>query len=330
MLGLLSFKRVSSLISSKATTFSSSSSRVHSLPYKTISSISKPTPQNQVLFNPFHHYSLVPWRSSSQPSLAGKLLSLPVLVKQFWYFTTLNTHYFKVSGKTLLGYCRVWTFLRVRAQVDPKPGVKLGSVFDLLWNRWRSMFKLIKGSDIILGLIIINVAVLLMWGIADNKFMINHFTISVDNFINGRVHTLITSAFSHTSPGILISNMIGLATFGINLERIFGPAYLLKLYLAGAISGSLIHLVYHAFLAFSSKGANGAVCAIMMLGILLFPRATVYVNFVLPVPATLVVSLLLDYVNKEIGNSHISGSADLGGAVVAAIEWSRIRKGRFF
>lgn len=38
--------------------------------------------------------------------------------------------------------------------------------------------------------------------------------ISLDNFKSGRLHTLITSAFSHIDGGHLIANMIGLYVFG--------------------------------------------------------------------------------------------------------------------
>jgi len=44
------------------------------------------------------------------------------------------------------------------------------------------------------------------------------FQISVDNIKSGRVHTLITSAFSHINSGHIISNMIGLYFFGNNVR----------------------------------------------------------------------------------------------------------------
>ncbi|KHN18373.1 hypothetical protein glysoja_006786 [Glycine soja] len=64
-------------------------------------------------------------------------------------------------------------------------------------------------------------------------------------------------------------------------------------------------------------GASGAVNAVMLLDIFLFPKATLYLNFFVPVPAVL------------LGNSQISASAHLGGAAVAAIAWAGVRKGRF-
>ncbi|TYH13203.1 hypothetical protein ES288_A06G125400v1 [Gossypium darwinii] len=61
----------------------------------------------------------------------------------------------------------------------------------------------------------------------------------LDNFKSGRLHTLITSAFSHIDIQHIVSNMIGLYFFGYN-------------FLARAIGGSVFYLVHHAFLAKSS------------------------------------------------------------------------------
>ena len=127
------------------------------------------------------------------------------------------------------------------------------------------------------------------------------------------------------------------------IGRIFGPEYLLRLYLAGAMGGSVFYLVHHAFLAKGQAtrmmdpsrtpglGASGAVNAIMLLDIFLNPKATLYFDFIIPVPAMLLGIFLIgkDILRIIEGNSHISGSAHLGGAAVAAIAWARLRRGRF-
>ncbi|CAK7323227.1 unnamed protein product [Dovyalis caffra] len=113
------------------------------------------------------------------------------------------------------------------------------------------------------------------------------------------------------------------------IARIFGPEFLLKLYLAGAIGGSVFYLLHHGFMALSLKGqgmwvrdpsrtpglgASGAVNAIMLLDIFLNPRATLYFNFIIPVPAILLGIFLIgkDMLRILEGNSNISGSAHLG------------------
>ncbi|KAF2282976.1 hypothetical protein GH714_043295 [Hevea brasiliensis] len=174
----------------------------------------------------------------------------------------------------------------------------------------RLWFNRVSADNMVFGLVCANVAVFMLWQIVDKNFMVNNFMVSLENFISGRVHTLITSAFSHVDARHIVSNMIVLYFFGTKIGRTFGSEYLLKLYLAGAVGGSLFHLVYHAFIALSSTkvklvipypfGASGAINAIMLLDIFLNPRSTIYLDFIIPVPAVL------------LGNSNISVSAHLG------------------
>lgn len=63
------------------------------------------------------------------------------------------------------------------------------------------------------GLMGANVAVFLAWR-GDARFMLRHFTTSWDAVREGRLHTLVLSAFSQRDTWHLISNMIGLYFFG--------------------------------------------------------------------------------------------------------------------
>ncbi|MED6139592.1 RHOMBOID-like protein 12, mitochondrial [Stylosanthes scabra] len=190
-------------------------------------------------------------------------------------------------------------------------------------------------------LIIANVAVSLLWRIADKNFMENNFAISLDNFKSGRFHTLITNAFSHMDIDHILTNMFGLFFFGPPIGRLFGPEYLLKLYLAGAVVGSIFYLLHQAYKSQTSKdlgsvnhsrnmalGASAAVNAIVLLYVFLFPHATIYKEFGFRFPAYVMGAIYIgnDMPNMLKEDSNISGSAHLGGAVVAAIAWARIRK----
>ncbi|KAJ8773158.1 hypothetical protein K2173_028335 [Erythroxylum novogranatense] len=274
---------------------------------------------------------------SSNSSFSRKFHSFPSIPLRLKFFlsNSSKTH-FGILNRSVTD-CKVG-FYRVRF---PR-----GYSFGSYGRHWRSWFNQLGSNEVVLGLIIANVAVFLLWRIADQRFMMRNFMISVDNIKSGHFHTLITSAFSHIDVEHIISNMVGLYFFGTNIARNFGPEYLLKLYLAGAIGGSVFYLVHHAFMAASSKGqgmwtrdpsrtpglgASGAVNAIMLLDIFLNPGATLYFDFIIPVPAMLLGIFLIgkDILRIIEGNSNISGSAHLGGAAVAAIAWNRIRKGRF-
>lgn len=209
---------------------------------------------------------------------------------------------------------------------------------------WRSWFQMPTAENAVWGLIITNVGVFLLWRVANHQFMLKNFAISLDNFTSGRVHTIITSAFSHFELGDLISHLLGVYFFGMSVAREFGPEFLIKLYLAGALAGSLCYLVYNVFIAASTKGqqmwyqdlsrtpgsgASGAVNAIVLLYIYLFPKSTIYLELFIPVPAIVLGILLIGHDMWRINQgdkSHISG---LGGAIAAAVVWSRLRRGRF-
>lgn len=201
-------------------------------------------------------------------------------------------------------------------------------------------------SEMLWGLIIANVAVFMSWRYADPEFMRKHFMVSLDGCRNMGMYTMITSGFSHADAGHLIFNMIGLYFFGSNIGRIFGPGVLLGLYLKGAFVGSAFFLMHQKYLEKSSKkkqmfgvghskdsamGASGAVNAIMLLDMFLFPKSVVLLEFFIPVPAIL---LGVFIIGKDVwriveGDTEVSGAAHLGGAAVAAWSWLRISRGRF-
>ncbi|KAL7153069.1 hypothetical protein ABFS83_04G140500 [Erythranthe nasuta] len=238
---------------------------------------------------PFYHHSTLPhchiWKSYTHNGVSGMIRN--------------RFH----SGSALYRSAFANTLLKGRSKFPVKIHTRsFFRSFDSQYGGWRSNFRRLTTDGVVLGLIVTNVAVFLLWRIARPQFMVNNFMISVDNFTSGRIHTLITSAFSHTDMWHLISNMVGLYFFGTSIGRSFGPEYLLKLYLSGAIAGSIFYLAYHALIAplFQSNqmlftdpskipglGASGAVNAIMLLDIFLFPSKTLYLDFIIPVPAIL-------------------------------------------
>lgn len=292
-----------------------------------------------------HHHGFSRFTTSSQTlqqaptKCSMKVLSNPVLLKQVLSNALLNL---KFPSKFLVDHGE-FGFLRAQFR---RQSFQFNQPISYQ-KTWQSQFRRRLTSDgVVIGLIVTNVAVFLLWRVADRKFMMQNFMVQLDNFKSGRFHTMITSAFSHNEVGHIVSNMIGLYFFGKSIGQSFGPEFLLKLYLAGAFVGSAFFLLHHAFLASSSKdrrmfepdhskthalGASGAVNAIMLLDIFLFPTKTVYLELIIPVPAILLGIFLVGHDVMRIlkGDSKISGSAHLGGAAVAAIAWARLRKGRF-
>ncbi|XP_077224134.1 RHOMBOID-like protein 12, mitochondrial isoform X1 [Tasmannia lanceolata] len=268
------------------------------------------------------------WRSQnlSSQKISGFFLT-PLVVKQM----ISNTHLLIRRESFLDSGVRLFrTRISQFKQLLPLGG-----------NYGRSFMP--NAVDVVLILIAVNVAVFILWRTADPIFMMNNFAVSIENIASGRFHTLVTSAFSHVKLSHLFSNMFGLYFFGSNIGHQFGPKFLVKLYLAGAIAGSICFLAHMAFLIASSKdtrtfylspkiitglGASGALNSIILLHIFLFPKATHYVNLIIPVPAMLLGALLIgtDIWRMLEGDSHIAGSAHLGGTLVAVLVWARIKK----
>ncbi|XP_010428384.1 PREDICTED: rhomboid-like protein 17, chloroplastic isoform X2 [Camelina sativa] len=208
---------------------------------------------------------------------------------------------------------------------------------------WKSWFN--GANGVVLGLIIANAAVFTMWWVSgeDREWMLSTYS-----FASGRVHTLITSGFSHIGTSHIIFNMVGIYYFGTRIARTLGPFYLLKLYFAGALGGSIFFLSPHAILAtlkgegvviedqsnlpISQLGAEGPVYAITLLDMFLYPKVTTYFGLMLRAPVmTGILHLglnMLPILEGEL-NSIASSSGQMGGVVVAAMAWARIRKGRF-
>jgi membrane associated rhomboid family serine protease len=133
----------------------------------------------------------------------------------------------------------------------------------------------------------VNVGVFLMWKVYP-FFMQRHFMYYYENVRSGRLHTLVTNSFSHFNFFHLLVNMIGIYFFGQTIERYYGPKMFIYLYLAGALGGSLLMLLRDMTNAWKSPpalGASTATFALTTFFILRHPNETIYLYFLIPVPA---------------------------------------------
>ncbi|PWA92468.1 rhomboid-related intramembrane serine protease family protein [Artemisia annua] len=167
--------------------------------------------------------------------------------------------------------------------------------FEQLFNYTESHVKRIAETHhVLIGLIVANVGVHLLWKVVDNKFMCQNFLLKLDDFKSGRFHTMITYAFSQIEGLELLTCASCLCLFGKGIGDKFGPKILLKLYLAGAFAGSTFFLAHKAFQALSSKnkgiserdpskvagrGAVAALKAVMMFRLIIFLREKIHNKF---------------------------------------------------
>ncbi|MBT4792714.1 MAG: rhomboid family intramembrane serine protease [Halobacteriovoraceae bacterium] len=120
-------------------------------------------------------------------------------------------------------------------------------------------------------------------------FMINNFLVSWTGLTEGRIWTLITSAFSHNMLFHLFINVYIFFGFGMLVENVIGSKRFLKFYLVAGALGSLAHSVVSSFLLNNSDlpalGASGAVAGVVILFSFMFPKEKILIFGIIPIPA---------------------------------------------
>ncbi|KAL8111141.1 RHOMBOID-like protein 12, mitochondrial [Apium graveolens] len=282
---------------------------------------------SKIKTNPLQYSTATLTNAPAKPKIYFEFLSNPVLLNKIFQRSNAML---KAQNKGILDF--KWVFSRsYSSQKCPHYSSSYNSL-----SSFRKWLQKTDPHNLVRGLIAANIAVFLLFRKASSQFKRENFMISLDNLKSGRLHTLVTSAFSHMDGGHLISNMIGLYIFGKRIGRAFGPEILLKLYLAGALVGSVFHLVYHAYKNPSKSkqmgdmspssmpglGTSGAVTAIMLLDLYLTPKMLI---IGLPCPVFLLgIYLIMNDMSRIIeGDTRVSRSAHLGGAAVA---WALCRK----
>lgn len=141
----------------------------------------------------------------------------------------------------------------------------------------------------------------------------------------------ITSGFLHDQDDIwhIIGNMFVLWMFGRDVEGVYGKREFLRFYMTTLVISSVAwalwtHQVQPNSGLFRSYGASGAVAGVLTLFILHFPRRTLLLFFVIPVPAWLVGvflvgSDLMGEISRDYSKGGIAHSAHLAGVAFALI-----------
>jgi membrane associated rhomboid family serine protease len=131
-------------------------------------------------------------------------------------------------------------------------------------------------------------------------------------------YRLITSGFLHLNGWHLLMNMASLYFFGPLIERIFGAAQFLAIYLGAIVGGNLLALYAHRNHEYRALGASGGVAGIIFAFVLLFPGGSIGVYFLpIGIPAWLyaIAFLLISFYGMQRGLSNVGHDAHLGGAL---------------
>jgi membrane associated rhomboid family serine protease len=132
---------------------------------------------------------------------------------------------------------------------------------------------------------------------------------------------VVTYAFMHGSFGHLFFNMIGLWTFGQELERLWGPKRYIQFYAASLLSAAAVQLLITWLMnsPYPTLGASGALFGLLLAFGMLFPNRQVML-IIPPIPLkakTLVIGygaleLFFGVTGTQEGVAHF---AHLGGMV---------------
>lgn len=208
-------------------------------------------------------------------------------------------------------------------------------------------FHLRKPGTIIGWIILINVVVYLADGFmaAEKVHTLEGVAVSASHPVNDALalHAsdlarpwlwwrLLTYGFAHDSyPAIghILFNMLGLFFLGPPIEQRYGKREFLRLYLALIVFSGLIWASVALLRGVPPHvgvvGASGAVVGVVLLFALNYPRQTVYLYMLFPVPAwvigvVIVLADLYGALNPARG-MHIAVEAHLAGAALAILYW---------
>jgi membrane associated rhomboid family serine protease len=147
--------------------------------------------------------------------------------------------------------------------------------------------------------------------------------LSIPLVLHGQVWRLLTYAFLHSTGNIwhIAMNMLFLYWFGRQVEEQLGRWEFLAFYLAGVVAAALAY-VGAGLLGlmppnFPAVGASGGVMAVLVLAAFYYPRQTIYLFFVIPVPiwAFAVGLVAIDlFTLLSDRHSQVATAAHLGGA----------------
>lgn len=162
----------------------------------------------------------------------------------------------------------------------------------------------------------------------------DYFSINVVGFVFHQCFWQpLTYMFMHGNIQHLFFNMLGLLFFGMQVERALGSKEFVMMYLVvGVLSGLFSVGVYYALGAYmvsqgmypytylvSLVGASGAIYGILLAYAVIFPRSRIFVWFVIPVPAPILVIAyaVIEFVSQFTGSSNVAHQTHLAGFAFA-------------
>jgi membrane associated rhomboid family serine protease len=145
-----------------------------------------------------------------------------------------------------------------------------------------------------------------------------------DVFERGWLWQPVTYMFLHGGLFHILFNLLGIWMFGVELERMWGTPYFVKLYavsgLGAAATMLLLGLFSQQMYTAATVGASGAFFGLLLAYGLVFPHRPILMFFLFPVPARYAVMIfgaIAFLFTTEASTSRTAHGAHLGGLVAA-------------
>lgn len=183
------------------------------------------------------------------------------------------------------------------------------------------------GGDwtMVTNIVFVTVAFYIANMFSSNSWLENHMALSVDTLTHPlEWYRFLAYGFAHDPHNVwhILGNMFILWMFGRSVEAVYGRKEFLWLYLVMIVISGLAWALGERFSspnAASVVGASGAVAGMVVLFALNFPKQTVLLGFILPIPAWVmaVMLVLFDIAGAVKNQGHVAFTAHLAGAAFA-------------
>lgn len=181
--------------------------------------------------------------------------------------------------------------------------------------------------------LIIGITVFVSWRAFDNsalfeKLLNNPYRIKHQK----QYYRLLSHALIHADWMHLLFNMYVFYSFGLIMESVFiamwgkaaGSLLFLILYIGGALVAALPSQRKHGDnFGYNSVGASGAVSAVLMSYMILFPTQEVLFFFAIPMPSfvAVIIFFALEFFLNRSGKTGIAHDAHIWGALFGIFFW---------
>jgi membrane associated rhomboid family serine protease len=162
---------------------------------------------------------------------------------------------------------------------------------------------------------------------AAQAWVTSHLGLVPPDVLRGQVWQLGTYLFLHGSFTHFLFNMFYLFVFGAGVERAMGKRDFLRYYFVTGIGAAVVWTLWNFGSHVPTVGASGAIYATMLAFGLFFPHSTLYLFFVIPVRAWLVVALAIGAAVMYQVSGSPDGVAHLIHLAGAAIGFVYLRRG---